>query len=139
MWVSTAPFQFGEYLGYPISRIFADPSSFESIFTYDTSLTIPRDPFLNSKEYLAYQQYLSDRDRIIEATKNKRTLPAIFIREFIGQNVDYFEGYVLAGDYYSSLDSTSRALAFYEFALQKEFEKLSQRRKVKKKISALKD
>jgi hypothetical protein len=138
MWVSTAPYQFGEYLGYAVSGIFEDPATFDTYLAYDTSLTIPPDPFLKSKEYLAYQQYLSDRQKIIEAAENKRRLPADFIRGFIGQNINYYEGYVLAGDYYSSLDSTSRALAFYEFALQKEFEKLSQRRKVEEKISALK-
>jgi hypothetical protein len=138
MWVSSQPYQFGEYLGYPLSRIFADPKSFENKNVFDTSMTIPADPFVLSQEFQAFQKYRKDRSKVIEATENSYQLPAGFIRDFISQNSNYFEGYVLAGDYYLSQDSTSRARAFYEFALQKEFEKLSQRRKVEEKLSALK-
>ena len=78
------------------------------------------------------------KTELIAAAQNKKILLAEYVKSFISLNPDYFQGYVLAGDYYSAMDSTKKALRFYKFSLTKEFEKKSQRDKVGEKIKELK-
>jgi hypothetical protein len=137
MWVSTPPFQLGAYLGYHLPDVFHPSQQLTDGFGYDTALTIPPDPFLNSKEYADFKDFKKMRDQVNMAIDLKKPLPQGYIKSFTGKNPDYFQVYVLAGDYYRALDSTERARAFYEYALGKEFEKLSQRRELENKISSL--
>ena len=57
--------------------------------------------------------------------------------KFIALNPGYFESYVLAGEYYAAIGDSEKALHFYNYALNKEFEKKSQKEEVLDKIQSL--
>lgn len=137
MWVSTAPYQFGPYLGYNLPLVFEHPNPQPYQGVYDTALTIPADPFADSEELKNYLSYKEQRKQIIKATQNKKPLQLNYLKDFIGLNPDYFQPYVLAGDYYVAIDSTDRALRFYKFALTRELENTGQREEILGKIKEL--
>jgi len=134
MWASTRPYQLGEYLRYNLNHVFKNPTIVSNHGVFDTTLTIPADPFLSSTQYADFLSYRKMKTELIAATQNEKMLSAEYVKSFISLNPDYFQGYVLAGDYYSAMDSTEKALRFYKFSLTKEFEKKSQRDKVGEKI-----
>ncbi len=136
-WVSTQPYQFGEYLGYDLDEVFNDRYHDPGLALYDTLLTIPADQFLETENYF---DYLLFKERILlvkKSMKDGTPLDDKLVNSIPTLNPDYYLGYVLAGDYFTSVDSTEKALAFYLFSLNKEFEKYSQRQKVKEKIKKL--
>jgi len=137
LWVSTAPYQFGCYLGYHVNKIFNNPVFKKEIPVYDTSLTIPPDPFILSAEFRNYQKYKEDRTKIIKATKIGAKLSMDFIKEFTLSNPDYYQGYVLAGKYFESIGDRDKALQFYSFSLKKVFEKSTQRSEIEEKVKEL--
>ena len=139
MWVSTFPYQFGKYLNYNLSNFFNELFLNPSVRISDKELTIPEDNFLYSKEYSDYLQYKSEREKIILATQNKTELNTDYIKDFIALNPEYYQGYVLAGDYYLALDNREKAMQFYTHSLTKEFEKNSLRDEIEKKLLKLKN
>jgi len=137
IWVSTAPYQLGEYLNYNLDDFFGTLYAKPSINIHDTTLTIPADPFLYTVEYKSYVKYKEERLRLKKATQSKTQLEEDYINKFIALNPGYFESYVLAGEYYAAIGDSEKALHFYNYALHKEFEKDSQKEEVLDKIQSL--
>jgi predicted choloylglycine hydrolase len=137
LWISTAPYQLGSYLAYHINQVFANPVFYKSIPLYDSTLTIPPDPFLYSDAFANFKVYKTNREKILKATKLGARLSMDFIKDFTLSNPDYYQGYVLAGDYFLSIGDKKRALQFYKFSLKKVFEKSPQRTEVEEKIRDL--
>ncbi len=137
MWVSTIAYQLGEYLGYHLIQIFDSSYLKPGEKIYDTAITIPADNFLFSSRFEDFMQFKEERNKIKKATEIKAKLNIETIKNFIALNPDYFQGYVLAGDYFMSLNDNEKALQFYNFSLKKEFEKSSQRKEVEEKIEQL--
>ena len=137
MWVSTSPYQLGKYLGYHLIRIFDSAYLKPGKNIYDTTITIPADNFLFSSRFADFNRFKEERKKIKKATEIKARLDIETIRNFTELNPEYFQGYVLAGDYFMSINNYDRALQFYIFSLKKEFEKSSQRKEVEEKIEQL--
>lgn len=137
LWISTAPYQLGSYLAYHVNRIFSDPVFKKDVPLYDTTLTIPPDPFLYSDAFKNFEKYKQDREKIIRATKLKAKLSMDFIKDFTLSNPDYYQGYVLAGNYFMAIGDKDKALQFYRFSLKKVFEKSPQRRAIEDKVNEL--
>jgi len=136
IWVSTKPWQFGEYLAYHPGTVFKNPKfSYRSVC--DTTLTIPSDPFL---ETVAFKNFLLFREKtklVKKATLEKSQLDDDFIEAYIKLNPDYFLGYEIAGDYYKALGKPEKAIQFYRFSLTKVVEKMDQRKEINSKIDRL--
>jgi len=137
MWVSTTAYQLGEYLGYHLVQIFDSSYLKPGEKIYDTAITIPADNFLFSSRFEDFMLFKKERKKIKKATEIKAKLNIETIKNFIELNPDYFQGYVLAGDYFMSLNDNEKALQFYNFSLKKEFEKSPQRGEVEEKIEQL--
>jgi isopenicillin-N N-acyltransferase like protein len=137
LWVSTPPYQFGPFLCYSLDSLFSHPYMPQDHGRYDSSLTIPADHFIFSDQYNDFLQYKNMRHMIKEAIKHKTILNDTVIKSFLSLNPDYYEGYVLAGDYYAEQDESDKASAYYQQALQKEFEHEDQKREVEEKLKQL--
>jgi len=137
MWVSTTAYQLGEYLGYHLIQIFDSSYLKPGEKIYDTAITVPADNFLFSSRFEDFILFKEERNKIKKATEIKAKLNIETIKNFIELNPDYFQGYVLAGDYFMSLNDNEKALQFYNFSLKKEFEKSPQRSEVEEKIEQL--
>ena len=59
------------------------------------------------------------------------------INEFISVNPDYYQGYVLAANYFYDIKDYDRALDYYKLSLSKEFENTTAADNVKYKITEL--
>jgi hypothetical protein len=138
IWVSTQPWQFGEYLGYNQKSIFENPQIKPGTKVFDSTLTIASDPFLETK---AFQNFLLFRKETLvlqKAIRENAHLEDNFIESYVKLNPDYFAGYVVAGDYYKAIGNPQKAISFYEVSLTKEVEKTEQQEVIKEKIMQLK-
>lgn len=136
IWVSTEPWQLGEYLAYHPAEVFKNPE-FADKSIYDSTLTIPSDPFLETEEFKNFLLFKQKTIQLKKATLEKSQVDDDSIEAYIKLNPEYFLGYEIAGDYYSSVGNTKKAIQFYKFSLTKEVEKMDQRKEINSKIDKL--
>jgi hypothetical protein len=112
VWVSTAPWQLGEFVCYDLNKIFKlDLRKNEEIC--ETSLTIPADSFLN---LTAYQHAVKfNRYRFPFQSRN-----GLVPDSLIQWNPESYLSYMLAGDHYFNQEEFARAAQMYETGLTKE-------------------
>lgn len=103
IWVSTSPWQCGEYLQYDLNTIFNDSVDYKKDI-HVTSETIAADEFLESVEYKQLQVYKSVLSKLKDKIKTKETMSADSIELFIESNPNYYYVYKVVGDYYQNKD-----------------------------------
>lgn len=135
MWVSTSPFQIGEYVCYDLEKIFSEavnPDSGAEIFT--GSLTIKPDTFLYSMEYSKFTEYKKESPQL-KKHPYLYTIPQI--ERFISLNPEYYFTYELAGDWFASTGDKVRSADYYNSALAKEVSSAAERNKIIEKLNKL--
>ncbi|MBC8321651.1 MAG: peptidase C45 [Bacteroidetes bacterium] len=137
-WVSTTPYQLGEYLMYNLNDVWSKTNfTCSNTILYDTSLTIQPSPFLYSIGYNKFNEFKKLRKELKKHISYKTRLinEDEFIAKFINCNIEYYQGYVLAADYYYIQNEKQKALSFYKDALIKEFENTSTKGLVEERIN----
>jgi hypothetical protein len=112
VWVSTAPWQLGQFVAYDLNKIFSMHGLQADHEVYDSVLNIPADSFLLSKDYIAFNTYRQLRDALKEGKQ-------VDIKTLIAANPEYYHTYVLAGDYEYKQKAFALAKQYYETALTK--------------------
>lgn len=139
MWVSTTEYQLGPYLEYNLPYIFAlSPNISAKTTLYDSAFTIQQSEFVISPEYLNFKNYKISKEKVknkIESTQE--LLDTQLFDEMIGYNPEYYQGYLIAGDYYYDNNQPENALFYYKKSLTKEFENTITRASVNEKIEEL--
>jgi isopenicillin-N N-acyltransferase-like protein len=139
VWVSTNPYQLGEYIAYDLAKIFSlAPNADKANDINEESLTIPADPFLSSKEYLRFEEFRRIRN-IIKVSLDegtKKSLDPALLNAFEASNPEYYEVYSLLGDYYKSRRDFSSATTYYRKALEKEVASEKEANEIKQQLSA---
>ena len=125
MWVSTNPWQLGEYVCYDLNQVFKRVKTLQPTEPLDEYRdTIDKDPFYNSQYYLKYLEYTGYKKEVQQAIHNKTRLAeeqnTIF--GMINANPEYYFSYKLAGDYYYAVGDKTKATGFYKMSLDKEYE-----------------
>lgn len=123
IWVSTNPFQLGEYKCYNLTTIFKNCVGLsQKIEICDTALTIAADPFLSSVAYRNFMRYKVISHYISDCIKMKtpHRISAEMETAFIQSNPEQYEVYSLLGDYYFRIKNLKKASEFYNQALRKE-------------------
>lgn len=135
VWVSTQPWQLGEYVAYDLKKIFALNGMQQNKEVYDSALTIPADTFLQTKQFSDFTKYRMLKQRVLDGL-------SVEPDSIITANPNLYNAWVLAGDYSFKLKDYNRALIYYNMALRKEIatipEKnhiLDQVKKIKEKIN----
>ncbi len=113
VWVSTAPWQLGEFVAYDLNKVFAMHGLQENLEIYDSSLTVAADTFLLSPQYKNFEKYREYKHRIAEGED-------ISTDSLIASNPQFYHAYVLAGDYCFKRGQFERAIKYYQQALTKE-------------------
>lgn len=113
VWVSTSPWQLGEFVGYDLRKIFAMHGLQENHEIYDASLTIAADTFLLTPQYKNFEKYRRYKQRLADGLE-------VNTDSLIASNPQFYHAYVLAGDYCSRHRRWKDALHYYEQALTKE-------------------
>ena len=118
IWVSTAPWQLGEYVCYDLNKIFSNPDFSSEIKS--EHLTISPDSFLFSTGYTDFLFYREYRKELQEIISKKRHANEADIIRFINSNPELYLVYELVGDYYSSQKQHNLASENWKRALEKE-------------------
>lgn len=138
LWVSTQPYQLGEYLGYHLDLIISDGAQYNGQYPlYDSTLTIVPDTFLLTDDYARFLQFREQRETIKQWIKNKTDKPESELSTFVKLNPEYYQGYVLAGNYFYQMNDTLLAKSYYQQALTKEMENTATKELIEKRLVGL--
>ncbi len=113
VWVSTSPWQLGEYVCYDLDKVWSLRGMKTDREIAESSLNIPADSFLLTKEYQQFQLYRAARKTLLEGgSVNSDSLIAL--------NPNYYQSYELAGNEEFKRKNFSKAVVYYRLALSKE-------------------
>lgn len=134
MWVSTGPWQSGDYVAYDLEKIFAavPGTSIESV----DSLMIPADEFVGSPQFENLLSYRSFVKKVRQSMREGKALDdeENSIKAFVMTNPEMYYTWQLAGDYYYSFGEKEKAIPYWETALEKEIPRLQERESIEKRI-----
>ncbi|PWW26295.1 C45 family autoproteolytic acyltransferase/hydolase [Chryseobacterium sp. AG844] len=132
VWVSSNPYQLGEFVCYDLNKIFSD-KGLQPDDLSKSGLNIPRDPFADSEEFKNYELSKMYGKEISEAAGNKNILLTDdFIHSYHAMNPDFWLIYYQSGKYYFSKKEYSKAKMEFEKALTKEITTVPDRKNVEK-------
>jgi predicted choloylglycine hydrolase len=137
IWVSTQPFQLGEYICYDLNTVFATASGLnEKKEIYEKDKIVPADPFLKSDDYKKYLYFKSMKTGLLYSIKSdfNLTVPQSFIDAFIRSNPESYYTYWIAGDYYKKQKDKEKAIQYYNMALTKEVATGKEEEQIKERI-----
>ena len=132
IWVSTSPWQLGEYVCYDLNKIFSAPDFSSEIKT--CFLTISPDTFLKTPRYFDFIFFREYRHRLKTAINKKEIVDEIELNRFINSNPELYLVYDLTGDYYYSQKQTGKALEYWKIALGKEVPTFSEKENIERKL-----
>jgi len=136
-WISTPPFQFGEYLSYNIEQVLVATNVNQNTVLYDSTFNIKQSAFVNSNDFINFNNYKKLRtelkSHINEGTRIENEQE--FIDSFINNNPEYYQGYVIAANYYYLQNEKQKALVYYQKAKTKEFENTTTKTMIEERIA----
>lgn len=138
-WVSTFPYQFGEYLMYNMDHVFNIANNISpSTVIYDTTKTIPEDS-LALQSINSLDTFRSLRDEIKQYIDEEKKIDneSVFIQKFIDSNPNYYQVYLLIGNYFYNIGETYNADQYYKKSLNFEFENTTTREMVEARIAEI--
>ncbi len=112
VWVSTAPWQLGQYVAYDLKKIFAMQGLKQDIEIADSGLNVAADSFLLSAEYRCFEKFLGYKHTIAEGGH-------VNADSIVASNPQFYNAYVIAGDDLFKQKEYLKAKRFYEMALTK--------------------
>ncbi len=133
VWVSTSPYQLGQYIAYDLKKIFFQyPAMKTNHEINEEQLNIKPDTFLFSQGYSDFKTYLLLRDSIKKTIMSGQIISInnLLITELIQTNPEYYYSYSLAGDYFKKLSQFDRAIIFYNLALTKEINTIEDKKHI---------
>ncbi len=139
VWVSSNPYQLGEFVAYDLKKIFGEKqrlTSYESLAV--ETLNIPEDPFLGSEAYRDYEKYRILSSRINDALASGAHLDQNLLRAFERSNPEFWEVHYLIGLYNYRKGYDTIALEAFLKAEAKEITTVPDREKVERYIRRLK-
>ena len=112
VWVSTSPWQLGQYVAYDLNKIFALHGMKENREIADSSLSIAADSFLLTTVYKNFEVFRNIKQQIMDGEK-------VNTANLVASNPEFYYAYLLAGDYLYKQKEYAAALQHYNLALTK--------------------
>ncbi|WP_439480895.1 C45 family autoproteolytic acyltransferase/hydolase [Chryseobacterium aquaticum] len=128
VWVSSNPYQLGEFVCYDLNEVFSDERLKSDKFS-KSELNIAKDSFADSQEFRNYEEF---KKLSSEFDDENKVLSEEFINHYQSLNRDFWLGYYLAGKYYFKLKDYQRAKTEFEKALTKEITTVPDKKNVEK-------
>ncbi|CAG5072082.1 hypothetical protein DYBT9623_04019 [Dyadobacter sp. CECT 9623] len=132
MWISTPPYQLGEFIHYDLNAVFSGKGKFG-----EGSQGVDADPFLESSDYKRFEAFKKTRQKI-----NKYVLMDIPFdltqaaeHDFVENNPKSYVTYLSLGDYFQKKENSKKALIYYREALKFDVSSAQEERAIKRKIS----
>ncbi len=130
VWVSTSPWQLGKFVAYDLNKVFALKGMKMDREICDSNLTIAADTFLQSKAYNNFITYRKFKQEIAEGRN-------IDVDSLVTSNPEYYNSYVLAGDYLYKRNETKKALHYYQSALTKVIATKKEEKHIREQIAKI--
>ncbi len=127
VWVSTSPWQLGEYVAYDLHKVFGLPGMKKNQEIAEAGLTIAPDSFLLTPRYRNFELFRNLKHRAMEGGK-------INADSLVMLNPELYHAYVLAADYLYKQKEYKKAKAYYETALTKEIATVPEKEHVLKQL-----
>ena len=135
VWVSSNPYQLGEFVCYDLNEIFSDKRLKDGGFA-KTKFNIAKDPFVESKEFEDYEEFKFANGEVQNAIDgNDVLLTDDFIPHYQSLNPYFWFVYYQAGKYYFKQKDYSKAKIEFEKALTKEITTVPDRENVEKYLN----
>nr|WP_162032502.1 C45 family peptidase [Chryseobacterium potabilaquae] len=120
VWVSSSPYQLGEYVCYDLNIIFSE-KRFQNGELANSSMNISPDPFIDSQEFEDYKECKEKMLEVEKATDTKgQFLSDQYLNHFKALNADFWKVYFETGKYYYSKKEYQKSKIEFEKALTKE-------------------
>lgn len=140
VWVSTQPFQLGQFICYDLNKVFAEaPTLKANNEINEGNLTIVADTFLQTKQYKNFVLFKKIKDYIRFCSNGKyfMKIEDDILQAFEQSNPNSYYTYQILGDYYKKSGDKKTAVAYYEKALTKEIATQKERKEIQKQIEKL--
>ncbi len=136
VWVSTSPYQLGEFVCYDLNQVFSGAQSpLKSKEIYENGLSLHPDWNLVREYYRCVPIYKQIRERLLNYIHYKNTgFDEALLTGFIQSNPDYFQVYSLAGEYYLLQKNYNKALSYFNLALKKQIPFVSEKQTIESRI-----
>ena len=140
IWVSTAPYQLGEYVAYDLNVVFNNPQPVDKSIAVD-ALLIAEDSFALSQEFKHYIEFRTLKKDLTELAKNGMEYnkadedKALRITQI---NPNYYHAHELAGNFYKAKGRYAEAIVAYKAALEKEIATKTERDAISESLRACK-
>ncbi len=139
VWVSSNPYQLGEFVAYDLDEIFRNREGNPAAKTISNPKeNVAEDPFVHSKEYKDYEEYRILEREVETAIENKKTISEEKLFALQQKNPEYWKGYYLTGKHYFEKNYDAAAKKAFEMALTKEITTVPDRENIEKYIRKLK-
>lgn len=122
IWVSTAPYQLGQFLAYDLNTMFDNKNSKNQDLFID-SLTIAVDSLANTNAFANYMQFRTLKQQVLLWTEDSRAYTSqqgLKAAQLPILNPNYYHAHALLGDYYKAKGQCNLAIPAYLAALQLE-------------------
>jgi len=134
-WISTNPWQLGEFACYDIDSSFASVQHEQDVELSISSLNIPADSFMYTGKYYDFLAFRIIKNYIQLASRDKRYRASQEqILSLIRTNPDYYYSYALAGEYYLAHENKAEAKKYFTIALLKEPSCLNEKNRIEKEL-----
>jgi tetratricopeptide (TPR) repeat protein len=132
MWVSTEPWQVGEYICYDLNKVF-ELSGVPDQDIDEMPLEIAADPFIETKEYQDFLKFRKLKFQLNEFIYDRSdfVLDEDSEKEFISSNPKYYEVYMILGMYFKKLKQYDKAKMYFKLALDKVVASKEEEEKIK--------
>ncbi|MBK5212144.1 MAG: acyl-CoA--6-aminopenicillanic acid acyl-transferase [Flavobacteriaceae bacterium] len=138
VWVSSNPYQLGEFVEYDLNEIFKNRKGNPATKTISTPKgNVPEDPFVHSKEYKDYEEYRVLEREVEAAIENNETVSVETLSALQQKNSEYWKAYYLTGKYYFQKKYDAAAKKAFETALIKEITTVPDKERIEKYIQEL--
>ncbi len=129
-WVSTSPWQLGQYVAYDLNKIFAMQGMKDNKEIADSSLSIAADSFLLTPGYKNFEVFRNIKQQFMDGLNINTTA-------LIASNPNYYHTYVIAGDYLYKQKNYTESLKNYKLALTKLIATKPEEDHIKKQIEKI--
>ena len=134
IWVSTSPWQLGEYVCYDLDEIFTTTDNNVTDSHAIDSLNIPAESLQLKNEFNRAIKYRKQYVEFQRAIKEQLKVEDSSIKEFIANNPTYFQVYNILGDYMMSIGNVNQAICYWKKALSLEISRLEEKEQITNKI-----
>lgn len=137
VWVSSNPYQLGEFVAYDLSKIFSKEN--KGYHLGIDSLTIAKDKFIDTKAFKDYERFRVEDHVFQKVIKDKQEVSDEYIKSYQKLNPEYWLVYYRAALYYMQQKQYKDAREQFNLALTKEVTTLPAEKKIKKYLKKIRN